>query len=139
MQKIAILYEASQAVLSTLDLDEVLRQILVIAREYFHLQNVAILLLNKDTQELSVKNQIGGLDQNVRLRVGKGLTGTAAQQKRPIYSPDVSNDPRYVSSSMNTRSELAVPLMVRDEVVGVLDCQSEHLNYFDEETIDLLM
>jgi diguanylate cyclase (GGDEF)-like protein len=139
MQKIAILYEASQAVLSTLDLDEVLRQILVIAREYFHVQNVAILLLDKDAQQLSVKNQIGGLDENIRLPIGKGLTGSAAQQKRPIYAPDVSKDPRYVRSSMNTRSELAVPLMVRDEVVGVLDCQSENIDHFDPETIDLLI
>jgi GAF domain-containing protein len=52
MQKIAILYDASQAVLSTFDLDEVLRQILQIARDYFHLQNVAILLLDKEKQEL---------------------------------------------------------------------------------------
>ncbi len=49
MQKIAILYDASQAVLSTFDLDEVLQHILVIARDYFHLQNVAILLLDKDS------------------------------------------------------------------------------------------
>ncbi len=44
MQKISILYDASQAVLSTFELDEVLQQILTIARDYFHLQNVAILL-----------------------------------------------------------------------------------------------
>ena len=49
MQKIAILYDASQAVLSTFDLDEVLQRILLIARDYFHLQNVAILLMDKET------------------------------------------------------------------------------------------
>ena len=54
MQKISILYDASQAVLSTFDLDEVLQQILTIARDYFHLQNVAILLLEKD--ELYVRS-----------------------------------------------------------------------------------
>ena len=52
MQKIAILYDASQAVLSTFDLDEVLQRILLIARDYFHLQNVAILLLDKDKNQL---------------------------------------------------------------------------------------
>jgi len=52
MQKIAILYDASQAVLSTFDLDEVLQRILVIAQDYFHLQNVAILLLDKDTDQI---------------------------------------------------------------------------------------
>ena len=55
MQKIAFLYDASQAVLSTFELDEVLQQILAIARDYFHLQNVAILLLDKDTLELCVR------------------------------------------------------------------------------------
>ena len=59
MQKIAILYDASQAVLSTFDLDEVLQQILVIARDYFHLQNVAILLLDKESGELYVRRQVG--------------------------------------------------------------------------------
>ena len=49
-----------------------------------------------------------------------------------------AKDPRYFCSAKSTRSELAIPLMVRDEVVGVLDCQSEHEDYFDSETIDLL-
>ena len=138
MQKIALLYDASQAVLSTFDLDEVLQQILIIARDFFHVHNAAILLLEKDTQQLAVQNQIGWEHCNLRIPLGKGLTGAAAQQKRPIYSPDVANDPRYIPSFGNTRSEIAVPLMVRDEVLGVLDCQSDHLDHFDSETIDLL-
>jgi diguanylate cyclase (GGDEF)-like protein len=138
MQKISILYDASQAVLSTFDLDEVLQQILTIARDYFHLQNVAILL--RDKNELYVRCQVGwdeGHDK-IRLPIGTGITGAAAQQKRPVYAADVTKDARYIQSSRNTRSELAVPLMVRDDVVGVLDCQSENLNHFDSETIDLL-
>jgi diguanylate cyclase (GGDEF)-like protein len=140
MQKVAILYDAGQAVLSTFDLDEVLQQILAIARDYFHLQNVAILLLDENAKELYPRCQIGwdkGFD-NLRLPVGVGLTGTAAKEKRPIYAPDVTKDERYVPSSKNTRSELAIPLMARDEIVGVLDCQSETPDYFDSETIDLL-
>jgi phosphoserine phosphatase RsbU/P len=138
VQKISMLYDASQAVLSTFELDEVLQQILTIARDYFHLQNVAILLLDKN--ELYVRCQVGwdaGHDK-VRLPIGTGITGAAAHQKRPIYAADVTKDARYILSAKNTRSELAVPLMVRDHVVGVLDCQSENLNHFDSETIDLL-
>src|SRR6201981_928872 len=140
MQKIAILYDASQAVLSTFDLDEVLRQILQIARDYFHLQNVAILLLDKEKQELYPRSQIGwdAGHESTRLTLEQGVTGAAARQKRPIYSPDVLNDPQYVSSAQSTRSELAIPLMVWDEVGGVLDCQSENLHHFDNEKIDLL-
>jgi diguanylate cyclase (GGDEF)-like protein len=140
MQKIAILYDASQAVLSTFDLDELLQQILIIARDYFHLKNAAVLLLDKEKNELYPRRQIGwdeGHD-NVRLPLGVGITGIAAQQKRPVYVADVLKDPRYISSCTSSRSELAVPLMVRDKVVGVLDCQSEKADYFDSDTIDLL-
>jgi diguanylate cyclase (GGDEF)-like protein len=140
MQKIAILYDASQAVLSTFELDEVLQRILVIARDYFHLQNVAILLLDKEKQELHPRCVIGWDPgtESLRLPLHQGISGAAARQKKPIYAPDVSADPQYVSSAKNTRSELAIPLMVRDEVVGVLDCQSENPNHFDHDTIDLL-
>src|SRR5580700_9739090 len=140
MQKIAILYDASQAVLSTFDLDEVLQQILLIARDYFHLQNVAILLLDKDIDQLRTRSQIGGEPgfEDIRVAIGSGLIGTAAQLKRPLYVPDFSQDPRYVPWGKKTRSELAIPLMVRDEMVGVLDCQSENPDHFDSETVDLL-
>jgi diguanylate cyclase (GGDEF)-like protein len=140
MNKIAVLYDAGQAVLSTFDLDEVLQRILAIAHDYFHLRNVAIVLLDKQTQKLYVRSQIGwdaGQDQ-VRMGLGEGLTGAAALKKQPVYAPDVSQDSRYFCSAKSTRSELAIPLMVRDEVVGVLDCQSDRVDHFDAETIDLL-
>ncbi len=70
--------------------------------------------------------------------MGEGIIGAAAQQRRPVYVPDVSVDSRYLASVKSTRSELAVPLLVREEVVGVLDCQSVNLDHFDPETIDLL-
>ncbi len=140
MNKIAVLYDAGQAVLSTFDLDEVLQRILGIAHDYFHLRNVAIMLLDRQSQELYVRSQIGwdtGQD-TIRLPLGHGITGAAAVKKQPVYAPDVSKDERYFCSAKTTHSELAIPLMLRDEVVGVLDCQSERANHFDDETIDLL-
>ncbi|HEX3352684.1 MAG TPA: sensor domain-containing diguanylate cyclase [Terriglobales bacterium] len=142
MQKIAILYDASQAVLSTFDLDEVLQRILVIARDYFHLQNVAILLVDKDKDPnyLCARSQIGGDPgfDGLRVAIGTGMIGTAAKLKRPLYVPDFTQDARFAPSGKKTRSELAIPLMVRDEVVGVLDCQSENPDHFDSQTVDLL-
>jgi len=140
MPKLAVLFDAGQAVLSTFDLDEVLQRILAIARDYFHLQNVAILLLDKEARQLCVRSQIGwdaGKDQ-ICLGQHEGITGAAVLKKQPVYAPDVSKDPRYVCAAKSTRSELAIPLMVRDKVVGVLDCQSERLDHFDHETIELL-
>lgn len=139
MKNIAILYDASQAVVSTFDLDEVLARILAIARDCFHLKYVAVLLLDPKAQELHVRSH-AGYEKTVGrgLKVGKGLIGTAAQTRRPVHAPDVSKDSRYIPGIPRTKSELALPLVVRDEVLGVLDCQSEQLNYFDPETIDLL-
>jgi diguanylate cyclase (GGDEF)-like protein len=140
MQKVAILYDASQAILSTFDLDEVLNQILTIIRDYFQLQNGAVLLLDKNKQELFVRVHLGRseVDMGYRVPLGQGLTGAAARLKRPVYAPDVSKDPRYLHLIGETKSEVAIPLMVRDAVVGVLDFQSEQLDYFSAEMIDLL-
>jgi diguanylate cyclase (GGDEF)-like protein len=139
MQRIAILYDASQAVLSTFELDEVLNQVLAIVRDYFHLQCGSIMLLDEASQQLVVHAHFGSANfENVSVPFGKGITGTAAKARRPIYSPDVTIDPRYVPYVQTTRSEIAIPLMVRDEVVGVLDCQSDFPNFFDNETVDLL-
>jgi diguanylate cyclase (GGDEF)-like protein len=140
MQKIALLYDASQAVLSTFNLDEVLVQILWIVRDYFQVTNSAILLLDPNTQEFFVRTSIGQPkdESNVRIPLGKGIIGSAAQQKKPVYAPDVSQDARYIALFPGTKSEVAIPLMVRDEVVGVLDINSEHLDAFDSETLDFL-
>jgi diguanylate cyclase (GGDEF)-like protein len=140
MQKIALLYDASQAVLSTFNLDEVLVQILWIVRDYFKVTNSALLLLNPDTQEFFVRTSIGRPkeESDIRIPFGRGLIGTAAQEKKPVYVPDVTKDSRYVAHLPTTKSEVAIPLMVRDEVVGVLDIQSEEVDAFDSETLDLL-
>lgn len=140
MPKIAVLYDAGQAVLSTFDLDEVLQRILAIVRDYFHLPNVAILLLDKEAQKLRVRSQIGwdvGKDI-ISFGMEEGITGASVKRKQPVYAPDVSKDPRYICAAQSTRSELAIPLMVREEIVGVLDCQSDRIDHFDHGTVELL-
>jgi diguanylate cyclase (GGDEF)-like protein len=142
VQRVTILYDASQAVLSTFDLDEVLRQILAIVRDYFNLENGSILLIDEDEEKkgLYVRTHFGSRNDvnDVRIPIGKGIAGTAAAKKRPIYVRDVSLEPEYICGIESTRSELAIPLMVQEVVVGVLDLQSDELDHFDNETIDLL-
>jgi len=140
MQKIAILYDASQIVLSTFNLDEVLTRILATVRDYFHMRNGAIFLLDEPNQEIYIKSQFGrdAQSSNFRIPLGVGVTGAAAKLRRPVYVPNVAEDSRYLETFSNTRSELAIPLTVRERVVGVLDFQSDAVNGFDNETIDLL-
>ncbi len=137
MQKTAILYDASQAILSTFDLDEVLKQILSIVRDYFQVNKVGILLLDSHSKEFVLRSQIGGFDEK-SLPSNLGVAGQAVRQKRPIYVPDVSKNGHYLANFPETRCELAIPLMVRDEVVGILDIQADRVDYFDSEALDLL-
>lgn len=140
LRRIALLYDASQAVLSTFDLDEVLNRILSITRDHFHMQNGAVMLLDKQKQEVYVRAQFG---QGARpfghgMPLGQGLTGTAAKLKQPVYAADVSKDKRYVKTFLTTKSELAIPMLVRGELVGVLDFQSDELDYFKPDMTELL-
>jgi diguanylate cyclase (GGDEF)-like protein len=138
MQKVAILYDASQAVMSTFELDEVLARILSILRDYFQIQTAAVMLIDEKTGDLIVRSEFGRTRPHKRIPRGAGITGAAFRMKRPVYVPDVTKDPRYLMGFPSTKTELAVPLIVRGEVVGVLDLQSDSVDFFDSETIDLL-
>lgn len=138
-QKIAIVHDASQAVLASVDLDEVLRQILGVIRDHFHLQSATVLLLDKAGESLLIRAHLGHSQPEAGFFVPleKSLTGAAVRLKQPVYAPDVSKDSRYMGKAQGGGSEVAIPLMVRDEVVGVLDLQCEKLDAFDPATIDL--
>jgi diguanylate cyclase (GGDEF)-like protein len=141
MEKIAILYDASQAVLSTFRLDEVLDRILSTLGDYFQIEHRAVLLLDEATGTLRVHSHNGWLEdeEQQRIPVGQGVTGKAVAQKLPVYAPDVEKFPNYIRGFSKTRSEFAVPLIASDRVVGVLDVQSDQLDFLDRETQDLLM
>jgi diguanylate cyclase (GGDEF)-like protein len=102
--------------------------------------NAGIFLVDRETQELYFRAGFGRPHSpgQVRQKFGEGIVGSAAKSKRAVSVGDVEKDPRYIKRLDTTQSELAIPLMVRDIVVGVLDFQSESLNFYDGETIDLL-
>ena len=105
MPKLAVLYDAGQAILSTFDLDEVLLRILAIAGEFFHLPHVAILLLDQEKQQLFVRSQVGwdkGKDL-VCFGAHEGITGASVLKKQPVYAPNDSKDQRYICAAKSTR------------------------------------
>jgi len=141
MEKFAILYDASQAVLSSFDLDEMLQRLLAIVHDRFQIKNGAVFLLDDETQELKLRSSFGRFRDRQGpqgIPLDKGLPGAAVRLRRPVNAGDVSQDPRYVRTFAGTRSQLAIPLIVRENVVGVLDFQSEQLNFFSDEATDLL-
>jgi len=69
----------------------------------------------------------------VRIAVGKGVCGTAAQQRQTVVVPDVQKFPGHIACDSASKSEIVVPLIRFDRVIGVLDLDSPNLSRFDEE------
>jgi L-methionine (R)-S-oxide reductase len=69
----------------------------------------------------------------VRIAMGKGVCGTAAQQRKTVVVPDVEKFPGHIACDSASRSEIVVPLVRFDRVIGVLDLDSPNLSRFDEE------
>jgi diguanylate cyclase (GGDEF)-like protein len=142
VRDVAVLQEATEMILSSVDLDTVLHHILLIVRNYFDISNCAVLLVDGSSNELYVRAQ-NGYDathsSHTRIKIGEqGVTGWVAQHKSPLYVPDVSREERYLMVDPKIRSELALPLIVRDTVIGVLDIESIKLDYFSDDMIGLL-
>src|SRR5258708_17733703 len=72
------------------------------------------------------------------IAIGRGLVGAAAQEREPIMVPDVSKDPRYINLNPETRSELVVPLIYKNEVIGVLDLEHTRRGYFTEDHLRII-
>jgi len=128
-------------ILSSMDVDSVLHQILLIVRNYFGTTNCAVFLVDASTQELYRRAAIGYDDSapERRYRIGRdGVIGWAGHSKAPMYVPNVRSEPRYIPADPKIQSEIALPLVVREEIIGVLDIESDKPDYFSPEMISLL-
>src|SRR5437764_2474818 len=136
-----LLLEVADVVNTTLDLDTTLHRVAELVRRVIDYEIFGILLLNEKSQELYFRFSLGhSLEtaERIRIKVGEGVTGTAAQRREAVLVGDVSADPRYISAISNVRSELAVPLIVKNRVIGVIDIESPQPNHFTEEHKRLL-
>ena len=101
---------------------------------------VTILLTDADKKALEVRAQAGYSEDILSMRVplGEGITGWAAQHHRSLRIDNVTNEPRYIQASANTVSELAVPLIYRNEVLGVLNVESEQPAAYTQDDEEML-
>jgi sigma-B regulation protein RsbU (phosphoserine phosphatase) len=132
--------ELADPLTSTLDLDTLLSRIAEIVHRVIPYEIFAILLLNDKTQELRMRFQIGheAHIQKLRIKVGHGVVGEAVKRGEAVLVSDVSQVPNYINARADVRSELAIPLIAKNKVVGVIDLQSAELDYFKEEHSRLL-
>ena len=134
--------EVADVMATSLDLDTTLRRVAEVVRKVIDYEIFAILLLNEKTQELRFRFQIGyprEFSERSRIKVGEGVTGIAVQERKAILIDDVTSDPRYIAAVPNVRSELAVPLITKNRVIGVIDLEARDRGYFNEEHKRLLM
>jgi len=136
-----LLLEVSDVMATSLDLDTTLRRVAEVVRKVIDYEIFAILLLNEKTQELRFRFQVGyppEFAERSRIKVGEGVTGLAVQLRQAILIGDVAQDPRYIAAVPNVCSELAVPLTTKNRVIGVIDLEARHQDYFTEEHKRLL-
>ncbi len=133
------LIESAVDLNSSLRLDEVFKKIGDRVRELIDCHLFCVMLWNEETQllEHSYSLKFGEhIEQEGGFPLGYGLSGSAAADRRPIRVPDVSKDPRYIRfrhAEVDVGSELAVPLVVKDRLIGALDLESQQLDAFSEE------
>ncbi len=134
------LARVSQEFSSILDLDELLRKLAAIIRSLIDYDAFSILLIDEPRQVLRHTFSIR-YDEEVTpdaIPLGEGITGAAARLRQPMRIEDTAADPRYIAAHPNIRSEVAVPLLLRDRVIGVLDVESSRLNNFTVEHVRTL-
>jgi len=138
---VSTLVEINHEITSILDLDELLQKIAELTNRIVPFDVFAIFLVDYEKQELYLRFAIGhspDVVKNLRIKIGNGVTGTAAMERRIVVVDDVRTYPRYIEAVKNIRSELAVPLISQNRVVGVLDIQSPEPHYFKEDQSRLL-
>jgi sigma-B regulation protein RsbU (phosphoserine phosphatase) len=131
-----LLNEIARELSSILNLDELLGRIAELLRRLIDYQMFSILLLDPSGDKLQHRFSLR-FNENVHMKndipLGRGLVGHAAQTKQAILVPDVSKDPRYVQGNPETRSELAVPLIYKDKIIGVIDLEHTRRGFFTDD------
>lgn len=125
---------------STLDLDELLSQVAGIISRVLPQDLMAIMLYSRRLKGLRIVYSRGHREELTRslvIPLGEGITGIAGERMEPVVIEDVRNDPNYWSSVDAVRSEMAVPMISRGRLVGVIDLQSTQVNAYSREHVAL--
>ena len=139
---LATLAEIGEEINASLNLDKVLGRIASLVKRLMDCEILGVLLLDPQTQTLSYRFAIGyrrEVVENWRIPLGQGIPGVAAATREPVRVADVRQDSRYLSTVDSARSELAVPLLLRNQVIGVLDVHSPFADHFTRQQEEILV
>ncbi len=135
-----LLHHITTTAASGTTLDEALRSAVNGLQVTLGGDRVAILMIDREKKNLEVKAAVGYAEEVYRrtIPIGSGITGWCALHRRPLRVNNVLQDSRYIEGSPNTRSELAIPLLYRGELLGVLNVESELVSAYAENDEELL-
>ncbi|MCI0531167.1 MAG: SpoIIE family protein phosphatase [candidate division Zixibacteria bacterium] len=137
-----ILLEIDRQLNSTLELEDVLKTILASIQKVVKCDAAGIFLVKKQTQEVEKVEVIGydpALAADLNLKIGQGLIGEVAKTGEPIIVPDVRENSQYVNARPETMSEMVAPILLKGEIMGVLNLESNNLNAFNEDDLEQLL
>jgi phosphoserine phosphatase RsbU/P len=137
----SLLVEVADVLNTTLDMDTLLQRVAEVVKRVIDYEIFSILLLNERTQELRFRFQIGyppEVADRLRVKVGEGVTGRAVKERRTILVNDVTKESHYIEGVARARSELAIPLINKNRVIGVINIEAPVRDYFKEEHARLL-
>jgi phosphoserine phosphatase RsbU/P len=140
-ETLLLLNEVAREASSTLNVEEVLRRAAALAKRLIDYQIFSILLYDKADHVFRhrVTVKFGQrMQEKFAVPEHEGIVGAAATLRRPVVVPDVQLDPRYIMLNPETRSELAVPMIYKNSVIGVMDLESPQANYFTREHVQVL-
>ena len=140
-ETLLVLNEVSREISSILDVEELLRHAAELVKRVIDYQILSIMLYDEEQRifrhRVDVKHgqRVQG---KMRVAASEGIVGAAAMLREPVLVPDVTKDERYLMVNPETRSELAIPMMHKGKVIGVLDLESPQLNYFTADHVQTL-
>jgi sigma-B regulation protein RsbU (phosphoserine phosphatase) len=150
--KLRLLLDITKKISRSLDLHEVLNLVMDTLGSLIHYDAAGIYILKcKTLHPNAPPNQscvfqtetVRGYDiddlVDLRLKMGEGIIGHVAVTGEPVISPDVRTDPRYVNAREETHSEMVAPIISNDEVIGVFDLESDQLNAYEEDDLQVLL
>ncbi len=146
-RQLATLNQVAQTITSTLDLESLLQRVLESAVDILGCEAGSLFLIDEETTDSIFKVAVGPVASDLiglRVPAGRGIVGSAAQSGQPVIVNDTASDPRWFQKSDKTtgfvsRAVMAVPLRVKERIIGVVEVINKHDGSpFDEEDIALL-
>lgn len=136
-----VLLHAAHAVSGSLDLSEVMSTLLTTLEEVVPYDAVGVYLLDRDTHAMIDVEHRGyppGVAGLLSERPGRGITGWVAKHRKSVNVGDVKGDDRYIEARPSSQSEVAVPIVRDDGVIGVITLESDRADAFSDRQVGLL-